>query len=88
MFFYLGRESIPFWKVKDIDPMQQRSKGYCPLTPNEVGIFLSALGYPSNTPIYIAAGDIYGGDSHMVDLESHFPILMSKVQVHFDVFFP
>nr|XP_018679285.1 PREDICTED: uncharacterized protein At1g04910-like isoform X4 [Musa acuminata subsp. malaccensis] len=72
------REIIPYWKVKDIDPMQQRSKGYCPLTPKEVGIFLSALGYPSNTPIYIAAGDIYGGDSHMVDLESHFPILMSK----------
>ena len=88
MFFYFGREIIPYWKVKDIDPMQQRSKGYCPLTPKEVGIFLSALGYPSNTPIYIAAGDIYGGDSHMVDLESHFPILMSKVQIHFKVFFP
>ncbi|KAJ8500713.1 hypothetical protein OPV22_011265 [Ensete ventricosum] len=72
------RESIPYWKVKDIDPLQQRSKGYCPLTPKEVGIFLSALGYPSSTPIYIAAGGIYGGDSHMVDLQSRFPILMSK----------
>ncbi|RWW87589.1 hypothetical protein BHE74_00003580 [Ensete ventricosum] len=79
MFFYFGRESIPYWKVKDIDPLQQRSKGYCPLTPKEVGIFLSALGYPSSTPIYIAAGGIYGGDSHMVDLQSRFPILMSKL---------
>ncbi|URE35176.1 GDP-fucose protein O-fucosyltransferase [Musa troglodytarum] len=72
------RENTPYWKVKDIDPMLQRSKGHCPLTPKEVGIFLSALGYPSSTPIYIAAGDIYGGDSHMADLQSRFPILMSK----------
>lgn len=64
--------------MKDIDPLEQRVKGYCPLTPNEVGIFLTALGYPSRTPIFIAAGDIYGGDSRMVDLESRFPILMSK----------
>lgn len=65
--------------MKDIDPLDQRAKGYCPLTPKEVGIFLIALGYPSTTPIFIAAGDIYGGDSRMVDLESRFPILMNKV---------
>ncbi|KAJ6851038.1 uncharacterized protein M6B38_262850 [Iris pallida] len=72
------RENISYWKVKDIDPLEQRSKGYCPLTPKEVGIFLSALGYPSDTPIYIAAGEIYGGDSRMADLGSRFPLLMSK----------
>ncbi|KAJ8471798.1 hypothetical protein OPV22_026141 [Ensete ventricosum] len=44
------RENTPYWKVKDIDPMQQRSK----------------------------AGGIYGGDSHMADLQYRFPILMSK----------
>lgn len=65
--------------MKYIDPLEQRAKGHCPLTPKEVGIFLSSLGYPSNTPIYIAAGEIYGGDSHMADLESRFPILMNKV---------
>lgn len=72
------RENTAYWKVKDIDPQEQRARGYCPLTPKEVGIFLSALGYPSNTPIYIASGEIYGGDSHMADLESRFPMLMSK----------
>ncbi|XP_062233318.1 O-fucosyltransferase 7-like isoform X2 [Phragmites australis] len=72
------RENTTYWKVKDIDSSEQRSHGYCPLTPKEVGMFLSALGYPSSTPIYIAAGEIYGGESHMVDLQSRFPILMNK----------
>jgi len=72
------RENTTYWKVKDIDPLEQRSHGYCPLTPKEVGMFLSAFGYPSSTPVYIAAGEIYGGESHMVDLQSRFPILMNK----------
>ncbi|KAK7275793.1 hypothetical protein RIF29_16916 [Crotalaria pallida] len=72
------RENTSYWKIKDIDPRDQRSKGFCPLTPKEVGIFLTALGYPSKTPIYIAAGEIYGGESHMAELLSRFPLLMSK----------
>ncbi|KAG9451424.1 hypothetical protein H6P81_011389 [Aristolochia fimbriata] len=72
------RENTAYWKVKEIDPIEQRSKGYCPLTPKEVGMFISALGYPSNTPLYIAAGEIYGGDSGMAELESRFPLLMNK----------
>lgn len=74
------RENTSYWKVKDIDPIEQRSKGFCPLTPKEVGIFLTALGYPSKTPIYIAAGEIYGGESHMAELRSRYPLLMSKVR--------
>ncbi|KAL3634011.1 O-fucosyltransferase 7 [Castilleja foliolosa] len=72
------RDNTTWWKVKDIDPIEQRSKGYCPLTPNEVGIFLSALGYPSSTPIYVAAGEIYGGESRMADLQARYPLLMNK----------
>ncbi|WVZ81948.1 hypothetical protein U9M48_029271 [Paspalum notatum var. saurae] len=71
-------ENTSYWKDKDIDPLERRSHGYCPLTPKEVGIFLSALGYPSSTPVYIAAGEIYGGESHMGELQSRFPILMNK----------
>ena len=65
--------------MKDINATQQRIKGFCPLTPTEVGIFLSALGYPSDTPIYVAAGEIYGGESRMAELQSRYPILMNKV---------
>eukprot|EP00257_Ricinus_communis_P002622 XP_002513963.2 LOW QUALITY PROTEIN: O-fucosyltransferase 7 [Ricinus communis] len=72
------REETAHWKVKEIDSREQRSKGYCPLTPREIAMFLSALGFPSNTPIYIASGEIYGGDTHMADLQSRYPILMSK----------
>ncbi|MED6155388.1 O-fucosyltransferase 7 [Stylosanthes scabra] len=72
------REGTVYWKKKYIDPIEERSKGLCPLTPKEVGIFLTALGYPSNTPIYIAAGEIYGGESHMAELRSRYPLLMSK----------
>lgn len=72
------RENTAYWKIKEIDSVLQRSKGYCPLTPKEVGIFLRALGYPQETPIYIAAGEIYGGDSRLAELRSRFPMLMSK----------
>ncbi|WMV57179.1 hypothetical protein MTR67_050564 [Solanum verrucosum] len=77
-------ESIPWWKVKDINPVVQRAKGYCPLTPREAGLFLSALGFTSNTRIYIAAGEIYGGDSHMSDLQSRYPLLLNKEKLASD----
>ncbi|XP_074559254.1 O-fucosyltransferase 7-like [Curcuma longa] len=72
------RENVSYWKIKEIVSQDQRAKGYCPLTPKEVAIFISSLGYPSNTPIYIAAGSIYGGNSHLAHLKSRFPILLSK----------
>ncbi|XP_058222042.1 O-fucosyltransferase 7-like isoform X2 [Rhododendron vialii] len=72
------RENTAYWKVKDINSTEQRAKGYCPLTPKEIGIFLTALRFPSKTPIYIAAGEIYGGDSRVVDLQSRYPLLMNK----------
>jgi hypothetical protein len=67
------------WKVKDINSTDQRSRGFCPLTPTEIGIFLRALGYPKGTRIYIAAGEIYGGDERIAGLLSRFPNVMRKV---------
>lgn len=77
------RENMTWWKIKDIDPVEQRAKGYCPLTPKEVGLFLSALGFPSSTPIYVAAGVIYGGESRIADLQLRYPIIMNKVCAFF-----
>ncbi|CAO2834314.1 unnamed protein product [Amaranthus hypochondriacus] len=75
------RENTTHWKVKDINATEQRNKGFCPLTPKEVGLFLSALGFPSDTPIYIAAGEIYGGESRMADLRSRYSVLLNKDKI-------
>ncbi|RZC17650.1 O-fucosyltransferase 38 isoform B [Glycine soja] len=72
------RENTNYWKVKKINSTEQRVGGFCPLTPKEVGIFLHALGYPPSTPIYIAAGEIYGGNTHLSELSSRYPNLIFK----------
>ncbi|CAD6341078.1 unnamed protein product [Miscanthus lutarioriparius] len=72
------RERTSHWKLKDINSTEQRYEGNCPLTPNEVGIFLRAMGYPESTWIYLAAGEIYGGEKYISKLRSYFPNLVSK----------
>ncbi|XP_012828867.1 PREDICTED: uncharacterized protein At1g04910 isoform X1 [Erythranthe guttata] len=72
------REKTSHWKMKNINSTEQRINGLCPLTPKEVGIFLQALGYPPSTLIYIAAGEIYGGDTHLSELTSRFPNIVFK----------
>ncbi|KAL4378660.1 hypothetical protein GQ457_02G010000 [Hibiscus cannabinus] len=72
------RENTKDWKVKDINPAQQRKGGFCPLTPREAGIFLRAIGYPPSTLIYVASGEIYGGDARLSELKSYFPNIVFK----------
>ncbi|KAK1371508.1 O-fucosyltransferase family protein [Heracleum sosnowskyi] len=72
------RENTSHWKMKNINSTEQRIGGFCPLTPKEVGIFLQALGYTSSTLIYIAAGEIYGGSTHLKELTSRFPNVVFK----------
>ncbi|XP_038882951.1 O-fucosyltransferase 38 [Benincasa hispida] len=72
------REKTPHWKIKNINSTEQRIEGLCPLTPKEVGIFLQALGYLPSTLIYIAAGEIYGGDTRLSELSSRFPNIVTK----------
>lgn len=74
----MTRENTNHWKIKVINSTEQRIDGFCPLTPKEVGLFLQALGYPPSTLIYIAAGEIYGGNTHLSELTSHFPNVIFK----------
>ena len=73
------RENTNHWKMKKINATEQRIGGFCPLTPKEVGIFLQALGYNPSTLVYIAAGEIYCGNTHLSEFTSLFPNVVFKV---------
>ncbi|XP_021690777.2 rhamnogalacturonan I rhamnosyltransferase 1 isoform X1 [Hevea brasiliensis] len=66
------RYAYPWWKEKVINSEMKRKEGLCPLTPEETALVLSALGIDPNVQIYIAAGEIYGGDKRMKSLATTF----------------
>ncbi|CAM6087273.1 unnamed protein product [Calypogeia fissa] len=72
------RYAYPWWKEKVIQSAQKRRDGLCPLTPEETALVLRALGYERDTQIYIAAGEIYGGDRRMASLYEAFPNVVRK----------
>lgn len=60
------------------NPDKERRHGKCPLTPEEVGLMLRALGYGSDVHIYVASGDVYGGEETLAPLKALFPNFHSK----------
>ncbi|KAK4417555.1 Rhamnogalacturonan I rhamnosyltransferase 1 [Sesamum alatum] len=72
------RYANPWWKEKVIDPDLKRKDGLCPLTPEETALVLSALGIDRHIQIYIAAGEIYGGERRLRSLARAFPNLVKK----------
>nr|GMD96850.1 GDP-fucose protein O-fucosyltransferase protein [Ipomoea batatas] len=57
--------------------LQKRKEGRCPLEPAEVAVLLRAMGYPKETQIYVASGQVYGGQNRMAPLRNMFPNLVS-----------
>ncbi|KDO72306.1 hypothetical protein CISIN_1g036592mg [Citrus sinensis] len=72
------RYAYPWWKEKVINSEMKRKEGLCPLTPEETALVLTALGIDHNVQIYIAAGEIYGGQRRMAALAEAFPNLVRK----------
>ncbi|KAF9587581.1 hypothetical protein IFM89_004039 [Coptis chinensis] len=72
------RYAYPWWKEKVINSELKRKDGLCPLTPEETALTLRALGIDPNIQVYIAAGEIYGGDRRMESLASSYPNLVRK----------
>nr|XP_029122835.1 O-fucosyltransferase 35 isoform X2 [Elaeis guineensis] len=57
------RYEVSHWKEKEINGTERRKMGGCPLTPRETSLLLKGLGFPSNTRIYLVAGEVYGNGS-------------------------
>ncbi|KAK4756330.1 hypothetical protein SAY87_006457 [Trapa incisa] len=72
------RYAYPWWKEKIINSDLKRKDGLCPLTPEETALTLRALGIDQNIQIYIAAGEIYGGEKRMAALAKSYPRLVRK----------
>ncbi|XP_031123139.1 protein PECTIC ARABINOGALACTAN SYNTHESIS-RELATED-like [Ipomoea triloba] len=61
--------------------LQKRKEGWCPLEPGEVALLLRAMGYPKETQIYVASGEVYGGENSMAPLKNMFPNLVRKEEL-------
>ncbi|MFQ6623593.1 hypothetical protein Gotur_003236 [Gossypium turneri] len=55
-----------------------RSQGRCPLTPEEIGLLLAALGFDNSTRLYLASHKVYGGEARISTLRDLFPKMESK----------
>ena len=60
------------------NPDKVRRHGRCPLTPEEVGLMLRALGFGSDAHLYVASGEVYGGEETLAPLKALFPNFHSK----------
>ncbi|KAF9686623.1 hypothetical protein SADUNF_Sadunf02G0008500 [Salix dunnii] len=67
------------WKTLHVsNPDKERRHGKCPLTPREVGLMLRALGYSNDVHIYVASGEVYGGEESLAPLKVLFPNFYTK----------
>ncbi|XP_047049049.1 O-fucosyltransferase 39-like isoform X2 [Lolium rigidum] len=55
-----------------------RNTGRCPLTPEEIGLILVALGFDNSTRLYLASHKVYGGEARISSLRKLFPLMEDK----------
>ncbi|KAL1820419.1 hypothetical protein ACET3Z_015288 [Daucus carota] len=55
-----------------------RNQGRCPLTPEEIGLLLAALGFDNSTRLYLASHKVYGGEARISTLRELFPLMEDK----------
>uniref|UniRef100_A0A7N0ZX17 O-fucosyltransferase family protein n=1 Tax=Kalanchoe fedtschenkoi TaxID=63787 RepID=A0A7N0ZX17_KALFE len=55
-----------------------RNQGRCPLTPEEIGLLLAALGFDNSTRLYLASHKVYGGEARLSALRNLFPLMEDK----------
>ncbi|KAI9123700.1 hypothetical protein K1719_005000 [Acacia pycnantha] len=65
----------------NIDSHLQRDKGLCPLMPEEVGILLRVMGYPSKTIVYLAGSETFGGQRVLIPLRAMFTNLVDRTSL-------
>ncbi|KAI4369240.1 hypothetical protein MLD38_017707 [Melastoma candidum] len=66
---------------KRLVPSERRAIRKCPLTPEEVGLLLRAMGFDNGTRIYLAAGELFGGERFMKPFRELFPRLENHSSV-------
>ncbi|CAN1333616.1 O-fucosyltransferase 29 [Linum perenne] len=64
--------------LPELSPEDERARGKCPLTPHEVGLMLRALGFANDTYLFVASGEIYGGEETLRPLKELFPNFYTK----------
>lgn len=76
--YELGEIRKRWTTLPDLSPDGERKRGKCPLTPHEVGLMLRALGFANDTFLYVASGEIYGGEETLRPLRELFPNFYTK----------
>ncbi|XVF30783.1 hypothetical protein REPUB_Repub16aG0088200 [Reevesia pubescens] len=64
-----------------VDSHLHRENGSCPLMPEEVGLLLRAMGYPSKTIIYLAGSQTFGGQRLLIPLRAMFANLVDRTSL-------
>jgi|UniRef100_A0A2N9J023 hypothetical protein len=58
--------------------VELRNQGRCPLTPEEIGLLLAALGFDNTTRLYLASHKVFGGEARISTLRKLFPLMEDK----------